>query len=54
MKGIEWIKITTNMCEDETIRLINSMNCRDAAIYLWLRLLLQVGKVNDNGLIYLK
>jgi predicted phage replisome organizer len=54
MKGIEWIKITTNMCEDETIRLIDSMEYRDAAIYLWLRLLLQAGKVNDNGLIYLK
>ena len=27
---------------------------RDVGIYVWLRLLLQAGKVNDNGLIYLK
>ena len=54
MKGIEWIKITTNMCEDEKIRLLDSMDIRDVAIYLWLRLLLQAGKTNDNGLIYLK
>lgn len=54
MKGIEWIKITTNMCEDEKMRLLDSMDIRDPAAYLWLRLLLQAGKVNDNGLIYLK
>lgn len=54
MKGIEWIKITTNMCEDETMRLIDAMEERDSAYYLWIRLLLQAGKVNDNGLIYLK
>ena len=54
MKGIEWIKLNTNMCEDETMRLIDSMEYRDPAHYLWIRLLLQAGKVNDNGLIYLK
>lgn len=54
MKGIEWIKMNTNMCEDETMRLIDSMELRDPAHYLWIRLLLQAGKNNDNGLIYLK
>lgn len=54
MKGIEWIKINTNMCEDEKMRLIDSMELRDPAYYVWIRLLLQAGKVNDNGLIYLK
>lgn len=54
MKGIEWIKMNTNMCEDETMRLIDSMELRDPAHYLWVRLLLQAGKNNDNGLIYLK
>ena len=53
MKGIEWIKLTTNMCEDEKMRLMDSMEERDLAYYLWIRLLLQAGKVNDNGLIYL-
>lgn len=55
MKGIEWIKLQTSMCEDEKMRLINAMgNIRDSAFYIWIRLLLQAGKVNDNGLIYLK
>lgn len=55
MKGIEWIKLKTAMCEDETMRLIDSMErYRDVANYVWIRLLLQAGKVNDNGLIYLK
>jgi len=55
MKGIEWIKLATCMCEDEKMRLINAMgSIRDVAFYVWIRLLLQAGKVNDNGLIYLK
>lgn len=54
MKGIEWIKLTANMCEDEKMRLLDAMEEKDAAFYLWIRLLLQAGKVNDNGLIYLK
>lgn len=54
MKGIEWIKITTNMCEDEKIRLFNSIEgIQDVGFYIWIRFLLQAGKVNDNGLIYL-
>lgn len=54
MKGIEWIKLTANMCEDEKMRLLDAMEEKDAAFHLWIRLLLQAGKVNDNGLIYLK
>lgn len=55
MKGIEWIKLKTSMCEDETMRLLDSMErYRDPAHYVWIRLLLQAGKTNDNGLIYLK
>lgn len=54
MKGIEWIKLNTNMCEDETMRLIDSLPLRDCTNYVWIRLLLQAGKVNDGGLIYLK
>jgi predicted phage replisome organizer len=54
MKGIEWIKLATCMCEDEKMRLIDSMEERDPTHYVWIRLLLQAGKVNDNGFIYLK
>lgn len=54
MRGIDWIKITTNMFEDEKMRLFDAMEERDTIHYMWIRLLLQAGKVNDNGLIYLK
>lgn len=55
LKGIEWIKITTNMCEDEKIKLFYSIDgVGDTGFYVWIRFLTQAGKVNDNGLIYLK
>lgn len=55
MKGISWIKITINICEDEKIRLFDSIEgLQDVGFYVWIRFLLQAGKVNDNGLIYLK
>lgn len=55
MKGISWIKITTNICEDEKIRLFDSIEgLQDVGFYVWIRFLTQAGKVNDNGLIYLK
>ena len=55
MKGIEWIKITTSMCEDEKIKLFYSIEgVGDTGFYVWIRFLTQAGKVNDNGLIYLK
>jgi predicted phage replisome organizer len=55
LKGIEWIKITTNMCEDEKIKLFYSIEgVGDTGFYVWIRFLTQAGKVNDNGLIYLK
>lgn len=55
MKGVEWIKLATCMCEDEKMRLINSMvDTRDSTFYVWIRLLMQAGRVNDNGLIYMR
>lgn len=53
MANIKWIKIATNIHEDEKIRLIDSMPNPDTTHYVWLRLLIQAGKTNDNGHIYL-
>nr|WP_286674117.1 phage replisome organizer N-terminal domain-containing protein [Clostridium sp. ZBS13] len=50
---IKWIKITTNMFEDEKIRLIDAMPERDTIHYVWIRLLVQAGKTNSNGFIFL-
>lgn len=53
MADIKWIKITTNMFEDEKIRLIDAMPERDTIHYVWVRLLVQAGKTNSNGFIFL-
>ena len=53
MSDIKWIKITTNMFEDEKIRLIDAMPERDTIHYIWIRLLVQAGKTNANGFIFL-
>jgi predicted phage replisome organizer len=50
---IKWIKITSYMFEDEKIRLIDAMPNGVLVIYVWLRLLVQAGKINANGYIYL-
>jgi predicted phage replisome organizer len=41
------------MHEDEKIKLIDAMPGRDITHYLWIRLLIQAGKTNSNGFIFL-
>ena len=53
MSEIKWIKITTDMFDNEKIRLIDAMPERDTIHYVWMRLLVQAGKTNANGFIYL-
>ncbi|KEH91646.1 phage replisome organizer region-containing protein (plasmid) [Clostridium botulinum C/D str. BKT12695] len=53
MAEIKWIKITTNMFDDEKIKLIDAMPERDTIHYVWIRLLVQAGKTNANGYIFL-
>lgn len=53
MAEIKWIKITTNMFDDEKIKLIDAMPERDTIHYIWIRLLVQAGKTNANGYIFL-
>ncbi|AUM89012.1 hypothetical protein RSJ21_16265 [Clostridium botulinum] len=50
---VKWIKITTNMFDDEKIKLIDAMPERDTVHYIWMRLLVQAGKTNSNGYIFL-
>jgi predicted phage replisome organizer len=53
MADIKWIKLTTNLHEDEKMRLIDAMPERDTVHYLWIRLLIQAGKTNADGFIFL-
>ncbi len=54
MAEIKWIKISTNIFDDEAIKIIEQMPEGDALIVIWLKLLITAGRINDNGLIYVK
>lgn len=53
MSEVKWIKITTNMFEDEKIDFIESLPECDAILIIWIKLLAQAGKTNSNGFIFL-
>lgn len=53
MSDVKWIKLSTNMFEDEKIRLIESMPEADTLLIIWIRLLAQAGKTNASGYIFL-
>jgi uncharacterized phage protein (TIGR02220 family)/predicted phage replisome organizer len=51
MPEIHWIKILTDIFEDEKIKLIQSMPDGDAVTVIWFKLLTQAGKSNMGGFI---
>ena len=51
MADIKWIKITTDIFDDEKILLIESMPDADAIIVIWFKLLVLAGKTNNCGLL---
>ena len=54
MAEVKWIKISTNIFDDEAIELIEQMPEGDAIIVIWFKLLAKAGKTNNGGLIYFK
>lgn len=54
MAEIKWIKITTNIFDDEAIKIIEQMPEGDAILIIWFKLLIQAGIINDSGLVYFK
>lgn len=46
---ISWIKITTNIFDDEKIMLIESLPEGDTILVIWFKLLTLAGKSNNNG-----
>ena len=46
---VKWIKITTDIFDDEKIKLIDSMPERDTILVIWLKLLTLAGKSNRSG-----
>lgn len=53
MAEIKWIKITTSMFDDEKIKLIEGMPDKDVLLTIWIKLLIQAGKTNAGGYIFL-
>ena len=49
MSEIKWIKITTDIFDDEKILLIESMPEGDSIIVIWFKLLCLAGKQNNGG-----
>ncbi len=46
---VKWIKITTDIFDDEKILMIESMPSADSIIVIWFKLLTLAGKQNNNG-----
>lgn len=53
MAEIKWIKITTDIFDDEKVLLIESMPEADSLIVIWFKLLSFAGKSNNNGVFML-
>lgn len=53
MADVKWIKITTNMFDDEKIKLIQSLPEGDSILVIWVRLIILAGKTNNNGYVYI-
>lgn len=53
MSDVKWIKISTNIFDDEKIKLIETLPDSDTLIIIWFKLLSMAGRCNDSGMIYL-
>lgn len=53
MSDVKWIKITTDIFDDEKILLIESLPDADAIIVIWFKLLCLAGKTNNSGVFIL-
>lgn len=50
---VKWVKITTDIFDDEKIKLIDAMPDSDAILVIWFKLLAQAGKANQGGALLL-
>ena len=53
MSEITWIKLKTDMFENDKIKLIEALPAADTIIVIWVKLLTAAGKANANGYIML-
>lgn len=53
MNDVKWIKISTNIFDDEKILLIESLPKADSILVIWFKLLCLAGKINNSGVFVL-
>ena len=53
MSDVKWIKIATDIFDDEKILLLESMPSHDTIIVIWFKLLVLAGKQNNSGVFML-
>ena len=49
MSEVKWIKLATNIFDDEKIKIIETLPKGDTLLIIWLKLLCLAGKLNNNG-----
>lgn len=49
MANVKWIKLTTNLFDDEKVLMIESLPSADSIIVVWFKLLCLAGKMNNDG-----
>jgi len=54
MPDVKWIKVTTDIFDDETMKLIDTLDDRDSIFVIWIKILTLAGKSNAEGALYLK
>lgn len=54
MPDVKWIKISTDIFDDDAFQIIDSMPEADAIELIWFKLLVYAGKSNNNGLFLFK
>lgn len=52
MAEVKWIKIATDIFDNQKIKVIESMPDGDAIIVIWFKILMLAGNVNDGGNVY--
>lgn len=53
MAEVKWIKICTDVFDDEKIQLVDALPDRDGIIVIWFKLLCMAGKQNNGGVFML-
>jgi predicted phage replisome organizer len=51
--GIDWVKISTDILQDEKIQIIEGMPEGDTLFSMWIKLLVLAGRSNQDGYLYI-